>query len=421
MISKKTPSDFSNESFDREETRPNDISWQFTPENICGEGASCIVYRVQLDGARVAVKRLKEKLLGNPNYVNGFKKEYAIGRNLKHNALPTYRVLRAEMNEVYVVMDYVDGVTVKDFIKTDEGKKYFSSSANVRRFFTELVDVVAYLHRSGVIHCDIKPGNIMLRHTDRGVMLLDLDKSYSDTLNATHGGTVNSSDPLPTDEIPTAQKDILAIDRLMDNIAECVPNFPTRRFRRFHSDCRNDKADIETLRSGLQIRSTAVLIPALMIGVVVLIIAIIFSGKKNGDTTTPIENLTPVKDTVVTVIESQPVTINQASGSTSSIEINFDDKMSSFSTEAELALQSLSAGTLSNAEISDLMMKLVEDYTTAYGKLVEDSKATNPRIPATDVELAVARASERSRASQLLQQFTRAAADTINARSTESY
>ena len=419
MISEKIPSDYSNESFDREEPRPNDISWQFTPENICGEGASCIVYRILLDGVRVAVKRLKEKQLGNPVSVNGFKKEYAIGRNLKHDALPTYRELRADMNEVYIVMDYVDGVTLNDFIKTDEGKKYFTSVVNVRRFFTELVDVVAYLHRSGVVHCDIKPGNIMLRHTDRGVMLLDLDKSYCDTRDGTHGGTVNSSDPLPTDEIPTAQKDILAIGRLMYAIAECVPNFPTRRFKRFRSDCKNDNATIETLRSDLQIHTNRILLLLLIIGgIAAIILTFILSSNKN-NAITPNDNPAPAKDTIV--IETRPATINQASESAANIKINFDNKMSSFSDEAKLALERLSANALSNAEISDLMMKLVEDYTTEYHDVVEDAKASNPQIPATDIELAVSRASEQSRASQLLQQFTRAAADTINARTAESF
>lgn len=416
MISKKAPSDYCNESFDREEqSQPDNLSWQFSAENICGEGASCIVYRIQHDGVRVAVKRLKESQLGNPDYVNGFKKEYAIGRNLKHDALPVYRELRAETDEVYIVMDYVDGMTVKDFVRTNEGKEYFRSTANVRRFFSGLVGAVAYLHRSGVIHCDIKPANIMLRHSDRGVMLLDLDKSYSDTRDNTHGGTTNSSDPLPAREAPTAQKDILAIGRLFDNIAEKVLGFPTQKFKRFRSDCDKDGVTIDTLSSDLQARPKGLWLPVLItitIALVFIILALI--GRKSTDVAQP----TPaIKDTIVTVIENrQPETPPQIA-QPQTIEINFDTEMESFTAEAQSTLDRLSAGSLSDAEISDLMMLLVERYTTAYGQLTEQSKADYPQTPAIDVEMAVAREAEQSRASRLLQQFTRAATDTINAHS----
>lgn len=415
MISKKAPPEYCNESFDWEEPQPNNLSWQFSSENICGEGASCIVYRIQRDGVRLAVKRLKESLLGNPDFVNGYKKEYAIGRNLKHDALPVYRELRAETDEVYIVMDYVDGVTVKDFVRTDEGKEYFRSTANVRRFFSELVDAVAYLHRSGVIHCDLKPANIMLRHSDRGVMLLDLDKSYSDTRDNTHGGTTNSSDPLPTDETPTAQKDILAIGRLFHYLAENVSGFPAGQFKRFCSYCNKDGVTIDTLSSDLQARPKGLLLPVLItttIALVFIIFALI--GRKSTDVVQP----TPAtKDTIVTIIENSVVEPHSQLVPPQTININFDSEMESFNAEAQSALDRLSAGSLSDAEIRDLMIQLVERYTTAYSQLVEQSKATYPHISAIDVEMSVAREAEQSRASRLLQQFTRAAADTINAHS----
>lgn len=73
---------------------------QFTPENICGEGATSVVYHMRLDGLRVAVKRLKAEQRGNPTCVAAYRKEYIIGRVLKHDSLPLYRELRADEDEV---------------------------------------------------------------------------------------------------------------------------------------------------------------------------------------------------------------------------------------------------------------------------------------------------------------------------------
>ncbi len=134
----------------------------FTDKNICGESTSCIVYHTRWQGLRVAVKRLKAEYRTDPRYVESYRKEYQLGRQLKHDALPVYREMHEDANEVYIVMDFIDGVSLKGFLASDDGPEYFSSLDNLKRFLTQLLGVVAYLHRSGIIHCDIKPANIML-------------------------------------------------------------------------------------------------------------------------------------------------------------------------------------------------------------------------------------------------------------------
>ncbi len=219
----------------------------FTEENVCGEGASCVVYKMRLGGLQVAVKRLRPEYRTNPAFISSYRKEYQIGQRLKHDALPVYRDFIESGEEVYMVMDYIDGVSLQDFLLTDEGKQYFRSDKNVRRFFSELLGVIAYLHRSGVIHCDLKPANVLLRHSDRGVMLIDLDKSYSDTLDCTHGGTPTVSSPMVEGNKPTAQKDYAAISRLLEILEGSVPNFPKSKFRRFQRLCRKGDVSSEML------------------------------------------------------------------------------------------------------------------------------------------------------------------------------
>ncbi len=253
-------SDFQEGSSNQQEDISEDsILNGFIDENICGESASCIVYRMHWQGWRVAVKRLRAEYRTTPEYVAAYRKEYQLGQQLKHDGLPIYRDFHKGSDEVYIVMDFIDGISLSDFLETDTGQVYFSFAENVKRFLTQLLDVVSYLHRSGMIHCDIKPANIMLRHSDRSVMMLDLDKCYTDSLNRTHGGTAILCNPLAGGETPTTAKDFIAIGNLIDYIAERVPKSTARRFRKFRDACRSKDATDERLSQVLRYRSKSYL------------------------------------------------------------------------------------------------------------------------------------------------------------------
>lgn len=382
-----------------------------------------MVYQMRLDGLRVAVKRLRAEQRGNPTFVAAFRKEYAIGRGLKHDSLPVYRELHADENEVYIVMDYVDGISLDDFIKTDEGQDYFRSAENVRRFLSELIGVVAYLHHAGIIHCDIKPANVMLRHSDRSVMLIDLDKSYSDTLDNTHGGTINSSDPLASGKRPTAGKDIAAIGKLIDVLVANVTGFPSKEFKKFRNACQADGMTADNLNRFLTAPSRSKW-PLFVVGVgiITLILYVLVGNGRWNEPVISSENILIAKDSIVardTVVRiiKEP---SYPASATQEVKIDFDDNMSSFIQMVDDALARLSTGTLSSQDITDLLHSTVENYTNAYGNLVKESKARYSGVAGIDVEMAVAGASEQSRATQLLQCFTQAAADTISARNGDS-
>lgn len=401
----------------------------FTDKNICGEGASCIVYRTRWKGLRVAVKRLKAEYRTDPRYVESYRKEYQLGRQLKHDALPVYREMHEDTNEVYIVMDFIDGMSLKGFLASDDGPEYFSSLDNLKRFLTQLLDVVTYLHRSGIIHCDIKPANIMLRHSDRGVMLLDLDKSYSDNLDLTHGGTAFMSDPLAEGEAPTAVKDFTTIGNLIDYIAERVPKFPAKRFRRFRNACRSKEATDERLSRALQSRSESFL---WAIGIVAVCISCgvyyLSQTKVDSEQKQPSQHtmLAEESDTVriierIAPGQSADPAPDQSQSQSKLVDDDFDNRMSVFILEAEAAMASLRNGNASDKEIRNRISEIIESYTTKYQSILAAYKSENLDMSGIDVEIAVARASERSKATKLLQQFTQAASDTLEQRRTHSH
>lgn len=428
-MNRSTSSDFTEiVSGSHVELSQDSIHSGFVDENIFGESASCIVYRMRWQGWQVAVKRLRAEYRSTPEYVAAYRKEYQLGQQLKHEGLPIYRGFHEDSNDVYIVMDFIDGISPEDFLDSDAGQEYFSNADNVKRFLAQLLDVVTYLHRSGMIHCDIKPANIMLRHSDRSVMLLDLDKCYSDSLDRTHGGTAFASDPVAAEEKPTAAKDFTAIGNLIDYIAESVPKFPGKRFRRFRDACRSTDATDERLSRALQYRSKSYL---WAIGVIAICMAcgayymIEYSAISEEQQTS--QQASPVNNSdTVRIIERIPSghnalpASNQHQSQQKVIAADFDNRMSEFIREAENALATLRKGNATDKQIHNMVYAIGESQSVKYRSLMKAYKSENPDMSGFDVEMAVARAYERSKALALFQQFMQATADTMTRRHPDS-
>lgn len=394
------------------ESKQDSVTAGFSAENICGEGASCVVYRMRLSGLRVAVKRLRKEYRTNPTYVASYRKEFQLGQQLKHDALPVYRDFHEGHDEVYIVMDYVDGVSLEDFIATPEGQEFFRSADNARRFLIQLLDAVGYLHRSGIIHCDIKPANIMLRHSDRSLMLLDLDKAYCDTLDQTHGGTSGFSKPLSTGEIPTVQKDIRAIGTIIETLSNQTDGFTTRRFKKIKRACEAEGTTIDKLQEILNApsRSKWPVFTGVIIVVLIVTGTLVFSDRKGSEPTIPVQDTIVIKEPVIQEIQEKEIkTIPQEP----KIVIDFDSKMASFIEHTQEAITLLNDSTTSNRKILDLVYELTEQYTTDYRNVVNEYKSKYSNLPAIEVEMAVAGASEQSQATQQFQAFTKAASQRV--------
>lgn len=71
-------------------------------------------------------------------------------------------------------MEYIDGRTLTEFIAERP------SLEALKRVFIQLLNAVSYIHRSGIIHNDIKPDNIMITRSNNDVKLIDLGLADND-------------------------------------------------------------------------------------------------------------------------------------------------------------------------------------------------------------------------------------------------
>jgi serine/threonine-protein kinase len=114
---------------------------------------------------------------------------------LEHPGIVAVHDFAVEDGIAYLVMEYVDGLTLSEFLSRVEGGTL--THDEVAYLVAQLGDAVAFAHREGVLHLDIKPSNIMLTH-DGGVKLCDFGMAtlssaagYADA----RGGTVGYMPP----------------------------------------------------------------------------------------------------------------------------------------------------------------------------------------------------------------------------------
>ena len=119
-----------------------------------------IVYRAQdtLLNRPVALKTLYPELSADPQFVEGFRREAQAAANLSHpNIVPVFDW--GEDNGTYfIVMELVDGTSLADMLR---GGRTLTASHSAS-LMAQVAAALGYAHRNGVVHRDVKPGNILI-------------------------------------------------------------------------------------------------------------------------------------------------------------------------------------------------------------------------------------------------------------------
>jgi hypothetical protein len=129
-----------------------------------GEGGMAIVYRAYQEslGRYVAVKVLRGELAHDPEFTTRFRREALAAARLSHpNILPVYDAGTAE-GLSYIVMDFAEAGSLKDVIA--QGPLPPEQAVDLA---AQLADALDYAHRQGLVHRDIKPGNILIAQDGR--------------------------------------------------------------------------------------------------------------------------------------------------------------------------------------------------------------------------------------------------------------
>ncbi len=117
-------------------------------------------------GRDVALKEIRADHRGNDTVVKRFVYEARLQAQLEHPAiLPVYEVGPTPDGDVYFTMKHLRGVTLAKRLDDLRNNSATGAAAQTRRKllsdFSRLCQAVDYAHQRGVVHCDIKPSNIM--------------------------------------------------------------------------------------------------------------------------------------------------------------------------------------------------------------------------------------------------------------------
>lgn len=147
-----------------------------------GEGGAGEVYLAWHQNLRkqVVVKRIKDAFVGRIDV----RLEADILKRVKHRFITQVYDYVEIGNEIYTIMDYIDGNTLSDYIK--RGIRF--DEYQIITWLRELSEALSYLHslNPAIIHNDIKPSNIMI-DTAGHICLIDFNIS-ADNVDSTNSG-----------------------------------------------------------------------------------------------------------------------------------------------------------------------------------------------------------------------------------------
>jgi serine/threonine protein kinase len=184
-----------------------------------GSGGMSVVYRAvdRSLGRTVAIKILRPSLTQDHSFIAKFQNEARSIANLTHPNIITVHDVGSDGQTHYIVMELVDGQDLKKVINT-VGALPLERALNLA---IQICDGLGFAHRTGIVHADVKPQNILLtsndivKVTDFGIAQALTDTQPQQKVDVVWGSPHYFAPEQARGEQPTPAADVYSIGILM--------------------------------------------------------------------------------------------------------------------------------------------------------------------------------------------------------------
>ncbi len=213
--------------------KPSKIS-KYEIKRTIGKGAMGVVYEAYDPFVQrpVAIKVGHEVDMSNPQTAQKvresfFAEVHSAGR-MHHPAVVSVYDAGQQDNLNYIVMEFVDGETLQDYMT---GKRVLTTNQVIDVIY-QCAKGLDYVHRQGVIHRDLKPGNIMLS-SDGEIKIMDFSIAHFDHGTGDETAVQGSPMYLPPEQLTeekrlVEQSDIYSLGAVMYSLLARRPLFKAR-------------------------------------------------------------------------------------------------------------------------------------------------------------------------------------------------
>lgn len=194
-----------------------------------GMGSVWLAEDTQLYGCKVAIKMLPAILLMNQDALRQLKSEALVSKKLAHPNIVPLRGFEENNGNPFLIMDYIEGQTLDDIL-AEKGKLSENETIQILKPIAAALD---YANAKGVIHRDVKPGNVIV--ADGTSFLLDfgiakeLQETMSGTTDMSSAGTPTYISPEQRNgDKPSPAQDVYSFAAMAYECIMGVPPFANR-------------------------------------------------------------------------------------------------------------------------------------------------------------------------------------------------
>lgn len=190
------------------------VNERYDIKMLIGDGGMANVYLAfdQQEQRHVAIKSLRYELSKDERFIKRFKRESAQVIDLDHPNIVHVFAVEEENDQPFMVMEYVKGHTLKDYLREKGALPMVDAIAIMR----QLLEGVRYAHDNMIIHRDLKTQNIMITEdmevkiTDFGIALSSNEADITQT-NTIMGSVHYLAPELARGNLATNRSDIYAL------------------------------------------------------------------------------------------------------------------------------------------------------------------------------------------------------------------